>query len=201
MALGISKQQQVLWQDSSNNQQQQETKKTDKKSEQPRTSKSSKTLQELEERNAEVAFDTNKNYTKNVNNKIINGTKVSKKLNMDEQPETGKQPGKRGRVKNGMILGKHKLQPNNNQKMIEVVDLDVEDRELMSANEAATSSSDPLAFTPKCEPRPPSPVLELAMENIAERIKRRKTTRTVSNTENVQSAMNQVWYCFCNLLI
>lgn len=191
----ITKLQQTSQKNSSNVQQQQETIKTERKGDHSRVaSKSNKALQDLDERNSEVGFDSNKNYTKKVG-KIINGTKVSKKLNLDEQPDerTAKQQSRRTGKKNGQLLSnKHK----SKKEPIELVELEDEEDEQQarkSTNRAPTP--DPLELVPKQqEPdRPPSPVFEMAIiENIAERIKRRKTTRTASNTENVQSAMNLV---------
>ncbi|XP_058800407.1 titin-like [Phymastichus coffea] len=169
----------------------QETKKTEKKLEPLQTvAKSSKLASEVEEtskrkRNIEVAFDSNENYTK----KIVNGIKVSKKFNIDEQTEV-KSNRRIGNVKNGLVLGKHK-----SNKVIEVVNID--DDEPAPEPPAGNSSlkmrtPDPLAFTPKNDTRQPSPFWEMAIENIAERIKRRKTSRTTSNTENIQSAINLV---------
>ncbi|OXU22109.1 hypothetical protein TSAR_000661 [Trichomalopsis sarcophagae] len=190
----ITKQQQTSKKNSSNVQQQQETKKTERKGDHSRVaSKSRKSLQVLE-RNSEVDFDSNKNYTKNVG-KIVNGTKVSKKLNLDEQPNerTIKQQSRRTGKKNGQLRSnKHK----SKKEPIELVELDDEEdeqQEQQSTNRIPTP--DPLELAPKQQEqsRPDSPVFEMTiMENIAERIKRRKTTRTASNTENVQCAMNLV---------
>lgn len=177
----------------------QETKKTDKKPEPSRTAaKSSRSAPEVEEtakrkRNAEGTFDSNDNYTK----KIINGTKVSKKLNMDEQPEL--KPNRRAnKLKNGLILAKNKA-----TKVIEVVDIEDDEPspDPPTVNSPSkTKTPDPLAFTPKNDTndaRQPSPFWETAIENIAERIKRRKTSRTTSNTENIQSAINLVSLNIC----
>ncbi|KAJ8687164.1 hypothetical protein QAD02_022958 [Eretmocerus hayati] len=187
----ISRQQQVLYK--SSNKSHQEMKKTDNK-------KPDFVEYSPFAKSANIpAFDSNKNYTKNVN-KVINGTKVSKKLNLD-QIDCGKSNTKvmkRGKPKNGLVLGKHK-------KMIEVVEIEDDDSPQLEittksgskakASKVAAAQSntpDPLSLTPKHDVYRPPSSLELAVENIAERIKRRKTSRTTSNTENLQSAMNSV---------
>lgn len=188
-----------------------ETKKTDKKSEIIRNaSKSSKaaTQDQLNEGSVEGSFDTNKNYTKNLS-KTMNGTKVNKKFNLNEQTMSTssiKQQGKRApRVRNGQVSSKHK--PLLKQKVIEVVDIDDDDDDnhndgnddddSTDEKEKVTSTRVPspkaASITPKDQDRPISPFLEI-VENIAERIKRRNTSRTISNPENIQSAINQVSY-------
>ncbi|XP_011496974.1 PREDICTED: uncharacterized protein LOC105361480 [Ceratosolen solmsi marchali] len=178
----ISRQQQTLLKDVSSIYQQ-ETQKTEIKSEQLQIIKSNKSLQEIDMHNTPMNFDKNKNYTKNVT-QIINGAKFNKKLNLDcKEPNDSisVKRSKEGKLKNG-LLRKNKKSIN---KTIEIVE--IEDNK---QNSQHIYTSDPLKIISKFKTKPLSPVLEIAMENIAERIKKRKITRTSNNTENVQSPFN-----------
>lgn len=136
----------------------------------------------------------------------MNGTtKVSKKLNLDEEANTTnsvKQTRKRApKVRNGQLLSKQKLP--SKRKEIEVVDIDDDydnsnnenddDNQKVSNNHAGTPN--PISITPKNQDRPLSPVLEI-IENIAERIKRRNTSRTTCYAENSQSAIDKVSHMY-----
>lgn len=196
---GISKQHHQSLQKASPTHHQPETKKTDKQQQQQASRKS---LQEQDSFTAELTgFDSNKNnLTKGLSSKLINGTKVSKKLNLDEPVK----PSRPGKLRNGLL--KHRLpvpeststtssscSSNSNAKHIEIVDLDGEEliRPALVAGKGS-SADDPLALTPKAAlvARPPSPVFELAaMENIAERIKRRKNVTTTTSSGGAENTM------------
>jgi hypothetical protein len=187
--LGISRRQQILLKDSPSIHQQ-ETKKAEKKSELLRTIKVNKSFQDLDIRNTEVSFDSNKNCSKNME-KVLNGAKLTKKLNLDNDQIDDRTMVKQGKqinkLTNGLLLGKNKrLKSKSIVKTIEIVEIEDDEH-----NSEYLYTSDPLALTPKLESRSLSPELETAMENIAERIKRRKTTR-MGNMENTESAFNLV---------
>ncbi|KAL7302510.1 hypothetical protein TKK_0005152 [Trichogramma kaykai] len=156
-----------------------EIKKTDKVRSGPR---SSKTLQELDV----AGFDSNNKYYSNRNgNRIVNGTKVSKKLNLDD-PESllvnkvkannRKQP---NRVKNGLTTNN-----KNQDKEIEIIDVEDMDSGSDTGNQNQEVPEEPPRADMNVE-RNPRPIEDPAIENIADRIKRRQNQRTVSNTENL----------------
>ena len=132
----------------------------------------------------EMSFDTNKNYAKNIN-KIINGTKVSKKLNLEEGENVEKaKKSWESQVKNGSC-GKVKHQKNAyHHSKSAIYDSDsntnVTDAESMNSTKSDLSEGS-LSRTQK------EVILEeSAVENIAERIKKRKTNRTKPFINNVQ---------------
>ena len=109
----------------------------------------------------EMSFDTNKNYAKNIN-RVINGTKVSKKLNLEgnESLEKIKKP----------------WESCNESKNTYDSDSNTNNTDGESINsEASSSRSQKEVYSG-----------ETAVENIAERIKKRKTNKGMryNNTEN-----------------
>lgn len=160
-----------------------------------------------------VSVDDNKNYTKNLCNKVVNGAKLNKNemlLNNDKLTD------KRAKVRNGFISVTYKKKEP--KKEIEVVQIDDDDddddknnhdhndnKKDEHINVDTTDDStrqqtpDPLGPSPNklvdgLPPRPSSLMLEFAaIENIAERIKRRKaavTTNVQSIVDTVSSTLN-----------
>ncbi|KAK2579671.1 hypothetical protein KPH14_011594 [Odynerus spinipes] len=119
----------------------------------------------------ELSFDNNKNYAKNIN-RIINGTKVSKKLILDEHVTSDKVPKTwKLHVKNGMV-GKNKRQKNtwSNRKDVDfTIDEGIND-DTMNSNSACNSGKERLEYSEQEEDSGNN----VAIENIAERIKKRK---------------------------
>ncbi|KAL2721595.1 kinesin-related protein 4-like [Vespula maculifrons] len=135
----------------------------------------------------ELSFDSNKNYAKNIN-RTINGTKVSKKLILDEHVTSGKvQKTWRSQIKNGM-MGKSKRQKNiwSNKKDVEFA----LDEEEMNDN---VTNSDPSFNNAKerlecnehleCNEQEEDSRDNVAVENIAERIKKRKVNIKRKNSQ------------------
>lgn len=135
---------------------------------------------------SDVSFDSNKNYAKNTN-RIINGTKVSKKLTLDEHIDIEKiQKSWKPHVRNGMVC-KSKRQRNlwikkdvktvTNAKYIDETEM----RNLISSS-ASIKMSSPCdeEFEMQAED-------DITVENIAERIKRRKTNADKKNSSRMPS--------------
>lgn len=129
----------------------------------------------------ELSFDSNKNYAKNIN-RTINGTKVSKKLILDEHVTSGKvQKTWRSQIKNS-LMGKSKRQKNiwSNRKDVEFI-LDKEE-----VNDNVTNS-DPSFNNAKerleCNEQEEDNRDNIAVENIAERIKKRKVNIKRKNSQ------------------
>ncbi|EZA54270.1 hypothetical protein DMN91_006142 [Ooceraea biroi] len=120
----------------------------------------------------EPSFDSNKNYTKNNTNNIINGTKVSKKLSLDDESDTRKtRKSWRTHVRNGMVT-KSKGRKNlwrKDRKGTEFSNVADEQDELMGSDSSfeKTSSQDDkqdIDNNDRC----------VAVEGIAEQIKKKK---------------------------
>ncbi|XP_014472254.1 PREDICTED: uncharacterized protein LOC106743182 [Dinoponera quadriceps] len=119
----------------------------------------------------ESSFDSNKNYTKSVN-KIVNGTKVSKKLTLDDESDARTtRKCWRTRVRNGMVTKRHR-----NVRYRKGAELTLDEE----VDEKEMEEDDPRTPSPSCGKTSPQnderdgEVNDVAIENIAERIKRRK---------------------------
>jgi len=115
----------------------------------------------------EPSFDSNKNYTKNPN-KIVNGLKTSKKLSLDEASDTREtRKSWRTRVRNGMIVKSKQNRNLRSSKRVAGLTSNVIDEE----------EDDPINSVDKINPQNDEQNgdrNDMAIENIAERIKRRK---------------------------
>ncbi|KAM0731316.1 E3 ubiquitin-protein ligase rnf168 [Formica fusca] len=113
----------------------------------------------------EPSFDSNKNYTKNAN-KIVNGLKTSKKLD-DESDAKKTRKSWRTRVRNGMIVkskGNRNLRSNKRAAGLTLNVIDEEEDDPMDSFGKVSPQND--EQDSDCD--------DVAVENIAERIKRRK---------------------------
>lgn len=113
----------------------------------------------------EPSFDSNKNYTKNAN-KIVNGLKTSKKLD-DESDAKKTRKSWRTRVRNGMIVkskGNRNLRSNKRAAGLTLNVIDEEEDDPMDSFGKVSPQND----------EQDSDRDDVAVENIAERIKRRK---------------------------
>ncbi|XP_031848275.1 uncharacterized protein LOC116433853 isoform X2 [Nomia melanderi] len=132
---------------------------------------------------SEVSFDTNKNYAK-VTNRTINGTKVGKKLTLEEQMDMDKiQKVWKSHVRNGMVC-KSKRQRNLWSKK------DVRNTKYADETEArnSTSSSASVKLSSPCDEDFEMQVENnITMENIAERIKRRRTNADKKDPNGISS--------------
>ncbi|CAL1682098.1 unnamed protein product [Lasius platythorax] len=113
----------------------------------------------------EPSFDSNKNYTKNAN-KIVNGLKTSKKLSDDESDTRKTRKSWKTRVRNGMIVKSKRNRNLRSSKRTTGLTLNVIDEE----------EDDPMNSFDKVSPQNDEQDgdRDAAVENIAERIKRRK---------------------------
>ncbi|XP_043255229.1 E3 ubiquitin-protein ligase RNF169-like [Colletes gigas] len=132
---------------------------------------------------SELSFDSNKNYARNTN-RIINGTKVSKKLTLDEHMDIDKiQKSWKPHARNGMVC-KSKRQRNLWVKK------DARNAKYTDETEArnSTSSSASVKISSPCDDEfAMQPEDDVTMENIAERIKRRKTNADKKSSSRVSS--------------
>ncbi|XP_071857873.1 uncharacterized protein [Bombus fervidus] len=136
---------------------------------------------------SEVSFDSNKNYAKNVNN-IINGTKISKNLILEEHRDIRKvQKSWKSHIRNGMVCKskrqkslwiKQDIKAATNMKYMS----DIEMRNLSSPSESIKLNS---LYNEKSEIRGEN---EITIENIAERIKKRKINTDKKNSNRVSSS-------------
>ncbi|XP_076246962.1 uncharacterized protein LOC143186955 [Calliopsis andreniformis] len=135
---------------------------------------------------SQISFDSNKNYAKSVN-KIINGTKVSKRLTLDEHMNIEKlQKSWKPHVRNGMVC-KSKRQRNlwvkkdaRTAAAAKYVD-ETETRD-------STSSSASIKMSSPCDDVFEMQTEDTVMtENIAERIKKRKTDAGKRATNRISS--------------
>lgn len=136
---------------------------------------------------SEVSFDSNKNYAKNVNN-IINGTKISKNLILEEHRDIRKvQKSWKSHIRNGMVCKskrqkslwiKQDVKAATNMKYMS----DIEMRNLSSSSESIKLNS---LYNEKSEIRGEN---EITIENIAERIKKRKINTDKKNSNRVSSS-------------
>lgn len=135
---------------------------------------------------SQMSFDSNKNYAKSVN-KIINGTKVSKRLTLDDHMNIEKiQKSWKPHVRNGMVC-KSKRQRNlwikkdvrsaTNTKYVD--ESEMRDSSSSSASMKISSPCDE-EFEMQTED-------DVTMENIAERIKKRKTNADKRNSNRIPS--------------
>lgn len=134
----------------------------------------------------EVSYDSNKNYARNAN-RIMNGTKVSKKISLDEHAGTEKiQKSWKAHVRNGMVC-KSKRQRNlwikkdvrtaTTAKYGHVDETETRDSTSSSASMKISSPCDEdLAMERKDD---------VTMENIAERIKKRKTNADKKSSSRI----------------
>ncbi|KAK0073728.1 hypothetical protein PV325_009332 [Microctonus aethiopoides] len=140
----------------------------------------------------DVSFDTNKNYTKNIN-RILNGTKVSKKLILDDNDKDDDieiimeplKPNKsKGQIKNG-LLGKRK-QKNLSRSIFN-------DDEVQNAPSCCSTfvEKTPVIVNKIIEERRIEEDEFGAVENIAERIKRRKVAMETFKKSEVTSEMKR----------
>ncbi|KAK0171850.1 hypothetical protein PV328_005247 [Microctonus aethiopoides] len=140
----------------------------------------------------DVSFDTNKNYTKNIN-RILNGTKVSKKLILDDNDKDDDieiimeplKPNKsKGQIKNG-LLGKRK-QKNLSRSIFN-------DDEVQNAPSCCSTfvEKTPVIVNKIIEERRIEEDEFGAVENIAERIKRRKVAMETFKKSEVTSEMKK----------
>lgn len=115
----------------------------------------------------ESSFDSNKNYTKNTN-KIINGTKVNKKLLDDELDARKTRKSWRTSVRNGMVAKskRHRNLRNRKETRFTVNVTDEEEDDPMGPNSSFSKTN------PQTDERDGDD--DVTVENIAERIKRRK---------------------------
>lgn len=153
----------------------------------------------------ESSFDSNKNYTKSVN-KIVNGTKVSKKLSLDDELDAKTiRKSWRTRVRNGMVA-KSKRHRNvryckkGTELTLDAKEEEEEEREEMEEEEVeeeeerqkqkqdddarGSRGSSCGKTSPQNDERDGDD--DVALENIAERIKRRKVNaekKTLKPTE------------------
>lgn len=124
----------------------------------------------------ESSFDSNKNYTKNAN-KIINGTKVNKKLLEDELDARKTRKSWRMSVRNGMIAKSKRHRNLRSRKETQLI-MNVIDEE----------EDDPTGFNLSFNKTSPQTGEldsddDVAVENIAERIKRRKESAEKKTSE------------------
>ncbi|XP_024937115.1 uncharacterized protein LOC107264249 isoform X2 [Cephus cinctus] len=138
---------------------------------------------------SELSFDSNKNYTKPIN-KIINGTKVSKKLILDEGLDAGKvNKTWKSQVRNG-ILAKSRRRKNSwaDRKdpvyTLDSKDLDEENEEF-ETDKNFTCSSERADTYPSDQPELSED--DTAVENIAERIKNRKVNHVKEVSPSIQN--------------
>lgn len=130
----------------------------------------------------EPSFDSNKNYTKNPN-KIVNGLKTSKKLSLDETSDARRtRKSWRTRVRNGMIMKSKQNRNLRSSKRVAGLTLNVTDEE----------EDDPIDSFDKINPQndeQDGDCDDIAVENIAERIKRRKE-KMEKETSNLKIESN-----------
>ncbi|XP_077270221.1 uncharacterized protein LOC143901666 isoform X1 [Temnothorax americanus] len=116
----------------------------------------------------EPSFDSNKNYTKNTS-KIINGAKVIKKL-LDDEADAGRTRDKawRANVRNGMVAKykRHRNLRSRKETRLTVNVTDEEEAEPTGSNSSFSKTSSQTGERDGDD--------DVAVENIAERIKRRK---------------------------
>ncbi|KAK1126615.1 hypothetical protein K0M31_004242 [Melipona bicolor] len=135
---------------------------------------------------SEISFDSNKNYAKNVNN-IVNGTKVSKNLILEEHRDIRKvQKSWKSHVRNGMVCKSKRQKSLWAKKDIKVAantkyTNDIEVRNLNSPSESIKLNS---FYDKKSEIREAN---DITIENIAERIKKRKINTDKKNSTRLSS--------------
>jgi len=125
----------------------------------------------------ESSFDSNKNYTKNAN-KIINGTKVSKKSDEEEWDAKKTRKSWRSIMQNGMVTKSNRyknLRSSRKESRLIVNVIDEEKDDPTSSNPSFNKTS------PQYGERDGDD--NVAVENIAERIKRRKENADIKMSE------------------
>ncbi|OAD47018.1 hypothetical protein WN48_05780 [Eufriesea mexicana] len=127
---------------------------------------------------SEVSFDSNKNYTKDVNN-IINGTKISKKLIEEHRDIRKVQKSWKSHIRNGMVCKSKRQKTLWTKKDIKVA-TNVE----MKNSSSASIKLNSLCNEEESEVREED---EITIENIAERIKKRKLNTDKKNSTRVSS--------------
>lgn len=125
----------------------------------------------------EPSFDSNKNYTKNTN-KIINGTKVNKKLLDDELDARKARKSWRTSVRNGMVAKSKRHRNLRSSKKETTFAVNVTDEE---EDDPVGSNSSFGKTSPQTGGRDGDD--DVAVENIAERIKRRKENAEKKTSE------------------
>lgn len=137
---------------------------------------------------SEISFDSNKNYAKNVNN-IINGTKVSKNLMLEEHRDIRKvQKSWKSHIRNGMVYKSKRQKSLWAKKDIKIGNAntkytnDIEMRNLNSPSESVKLNS---FYDEKSEIREAN---DITIENIAERIKKRKINTDKKNSVRLTSS-------------
>ncbi|XP_072764193.1 uncharacterized protein [Anoplolepis gracilipes] len=125
----------------------------------------------------EPSFDSNKNYTKNTN-KIVNGLKMSEKSLDDESDVRKTRKSWRTRVRNGMIVkSKRNRNLRSNKKATELA--------LNVINEEANNPMDSFGKASTQNNEQDGDRNDVAVENIAERIKRRKENMEKETSKRV----------------
>ena len=126
-------------------------------------------------------YDSNKNYTNKIISRVVNGTKVNKKLNIVESKNVSRKK-QSTRVKNGLKI---------NKKQDESIEIDENNSKPHTVD---TIKAPVLAQNAAQIERPYSAFSDIIVENIAERIKTRK--RVAANTDKLPCEVSQVLYFF-----
>ncbi|KAG7199485.1 hypothetical protein KM043_014107 [Ampulex compressa] len=126
----------------------------------------------------DMSINSNKNYARSTN-KIINDTKLSKKLTLEEHTDTGKiHKSWKTHVRNGMVA-KYKRQKNfwaNKKDRLAIDTKNTDDNDTRNSTLSSASTKN----TPEPD-RQQDQKDDTALENIAERIKRRKVNTDKKN--------------------
>ncbi|XP_020298017.1 uncharacterized protein LOC109862390 isoform X2 [Pseudomyrmex gracilis] len=126
----------------------------------------------------ESSFDSNKNYTKTTN-KIINGTKIGKKVSDDESARKPRKSWRETRVRSNAItkLKKHRnLRSNRKESELVLITTDEEDDNQTDLNLACDKSS--LQNDKQASNN------VVVTENIEEQVKRKKENKTMMSKSN-----------------
>ncbi|KAG6796001.1 kinesin-related protein 4 [Apis mellifera caucasica] len=133
---------------------------------------------------SDLSFDSNKNYAKNVN--IINGTKISKKLMLEENRDVRKvQKSWKSHIRNGMVCKSKRQKTLWTKKDIKIAT----NTKYMNDIEMKNISSPSTFCNEKSEIQEEN---EITMENIAERIKKRKINTDKKKTNTVSSSYSDL---------
>ncbi|XP_003706932.1 uncharacterized protein LOC100878201 isoform X2 [Megachile rotundata] len=133
---------------------------------------------------SEASFDSDKNYTKGTN-KIINGTKVGKKLISEENRDAKKvEKSWKSHIRNGMVC-KSKRQKNlwikKDVRIVTAMKY-VDDIEMRNSTSSSMSVKISSSHDEEIEVQREG---EMTVENIAERIKKRKTNTDKKNSNSM----------------
>ncbi|XP_012284978.1 titin homolog [Orussus abietinus] len=132
----------------------------------------------------ELAFDSNKNYAKNIN-RMINGTKVSKKLILgkDMEPE---RIGKSWKGKNGILVKCRRQKSWDEQKDVEHVDSKISGDDDNEDSDIILCSPNPAESSSKYHENTVGSSNVAVHENIAERMKKRKAHLGNETSQNAR---------------